>query len=49
VAVLPVASVDGPATDKEKELVTVIVAVPLLERSATLTAVTETPGGEMEI
>jgi len=44
-----VVSVDGPETDREKELVTLIVAVPLLEGSATLTAVRETTGGEMEI
>jgi hypothetical protein len=49
VASLPVMSVDGPATARENELVTVIVAVPLLEGSATLTAVRETTGGEMEI
>jgi hypothetical protein len=49
VAVPPVVSVDGPATAREKELVTVIVAVPFLEESATLTAVRETTGGEMEI
>ena len=48
-ASLPVVSVDGPATARENELVTVIVAVPLLEGSATLTAVRETTGGEMEI
>jgi hypothetical protein len=35
---------DGPVTPRENELVTVIVAVPLLEGSASLMAVSEMLG-----
>ena len=41
--------VDGPVTAREKELVTVMVAVALLDGSATLTAVREMPGAAMKI
>jgi hypothetical protein len=39
---------EGPVTLSENELVTVIAATPLLEGSATLTAVTETLGGAVK-
>ena len=42
-------SVDGPVTAREKELVTVMVPVALLDGSATLTAMREMLGGTMEI
>ena len=46
---MPAVSVDGPVTAREKELVTVMVPVALLDGSATLVAVRETPGGEIKI
>ena len=46
---MPAVIVDGPVTAREKELVTVMVPVALLDGSATLTAVREMPGGEMKI
>jgi len=41
--------VDGPATAREKELVTVMVPVALLDGSAALIAVRETLGGATKI
>jgi len=46
-AVLPVLTDDGPVTLRENELVTVIVAAPLLVGSATLRAVREMLGGDV--
>jgi hypothetical protein len=47
--VLPAVIVDGPATARVKELVTVMDPVALLEGSAALVAVKETLGGAIEI
>jgi hypothetical protein len=41
--------VDGPATAREKVLVTVMFPVALLDGSATLTVVSEMFGGEMKL
>jgi hypothetical protein len=49
VAVCPAETDDGPVTAMENELVTVTVAVPVLDGSAELMAVTETPGGDNRI
>ena len=46
---MPAVIVDGPVTAREKELVTVMVPVALLDGSATLTALMEMPEGEIEI
>ena len=46
---LPAVIVDGPATARVKELVTVMVPVALLDGSAALIAVRETLGGAMKI
>ncbi len=46
VAVPPAVAEGGPVKASEKELVTVIAAVALLDGSATLIAVRETPGGD---
>jgi hypothetical protein len=48
-AALPAVIVDAPVTAKEKELVTAMFPVALLDGSATLTAVSERFGGEMKI
>jgi hypothetical protein len=45
VVVLPASTDDGPITASEKELVILIVAVALLDESATLTAIRETFAG----
>jgi hypothetical protein len=47
--VLPAVIVEGPVSAREKVLVTVMAAVPLLDGSATLTAVRETVGGAIRI
>jgi hypothetical protein len=44
-AVLSAVTVEGPVTARENALVTVIVAAPLLDGSATLVATRETVGG----
>jgi hypothetical protein len=49
VAVLPALTGEGPVTERENELVTVIVPVPLLDGSATLTAIREILGGAKRI
>jgi hypothetical protein len=46
---LPAVIVDGPATAREKVLVTVMFPVALLDGSATLTVVSEMFGGEMKL
>jgi hypothetical protein len=45
----PAVIVEGPVRAREKELVIVMAAVPLLDGSATLTAVSETLGGAIRI
>jgi hypothetical protein len=45
VTVLPALTDGGPLTASENELVMLIVAVPFLDGSATLTAMRETLGG----
>jgi len=49
VAVCPAETDDGPVRAMENELVTVTVAAPVLDGSAELIAVTETPGGDTRI
>jgi hypothetical protein len=46
---VPAVIVEGPVRAREKELVIVMAAVPLLDGSATLTAVSETLGGAIRI
>jgi hypothetical protein len=47
--VFPATTVEGPVRASEKELVTAMVAVAVLDGSATLTAMSETLGGAIRI